>query len=507
MGFKLNNIAHIFALLCAINMLNYIDRGIIPGAPVEFQAFVQETVEKQDLSAGTIPADHSNVSTYIGLLVSAFIASYSVFICIFGYMSMTRRPFLLSAIGLFIWVIAIVLCGLAKPLKSFYVLLIGRLLSGIGESSFHATTPPFIDEFAPPKSRTLWLGIFYCGISVGTALGYTYGGLMAKIWDWGFYLTAIVMFPMAYACWQWIPLHYDYPLAHNEDAADHLQNRNSLMGPGAFNQAEIHAEVAKEASALDKSPSVLAEMFGIVKDPMFITATLGVAAYSFTLAGMGAFAPAILIGYGILNESIASTAFGGIAVLSGIIGSPLGGWLIDYQSRGHEDDETFRLYVAARQMIVFMSIGVGFAFLSLFFMDNSIAFLGCLLLALTFVFTTQSAQTLVILYSVSKHRRGVAMGLNTFLLHLVGDVPSPVILGALKDKWAPNCGSVYNELDEAKLNPKCSQDKDGLRNVLFFSYAWLLWAVLTWAASFLIARYRLNHRNTKSQEVETPVVT
>ncbi|RLO11513.1 hypothetical protein DYB28_010469, partial [Aphanomyces astaci] len=83
----------------------------------------------------------------------------------------------------------------------------------------------------------------------------------------------------------------------------------------------------------------------------------------------------------------------------------------------------------------------------------------------------------------------------------------PVILGALKDKWAPNCGSVYNELDEAKLNPKCSQDKDGLRNVLFFSYAWLLWAVLTWAASFLIARYRLNHRNTKSQDVETPVVT
>ncbi|RHY31108.1 hypothetical protein DYB32_003758, partial [Aphanomyces invadans] len=226
MGFKLNNVAHIFALLCAINMLNYIDRGIIPGAPVEFQAFVQKTVEKQDLSVhATRPP--SNVSTYIGLLVSAFIASYSIFICIFGYMSMTRRPFLLSAIGLFTWVLAIVLCGLAKPLENFYVLLIGRLLSGIGESSFHATTPPFIDEFAPAKSRTLWLGVFYCGISVGTALGYTYGGIMGKIWDWGFYITAIVMFPMAYACWQWIPEHYDYPLAHGGTKdLEHIESRN-----------------------------------------------------------------------------------------------------------------------------------------------------------------------------------------------------------------------------------------------------------------------------------------
>ncbi|CAK4083294.1 unnamed protein product [Aphanomyces euteiches] len=507
MGFKLNNVAHIFALLCAINMLNYIDRGIVPGAPVEFQAFVQQTIEKQSflnsIANSTDRHDTSHVSTYIGVLVSSFIASYSIFICIFGYMSMTRRPFLLSAIGLFIWVIAIVLCGLAKPIKSFYLLLAGRLLSGIGESSFHATTPPFIDEFAPTKSRTLWLGFFYCGISVGTALGYGYGGAMAHIWDWAFYITAIIMFPMAYACWQWIPLHYDYPLAHGAPKElEGIESRPSLAGPGSLNQAEVQAEVSKE---LNHNSSAIQDIIVIVKGPMFISATLGVAAYSFTLAGMGAFMPAILIGSDILGENIASLAFGGLTVVAGVIGSPLGGWLVDRQSRGHEEDETYRCYIAARQMIVCMTIGVIFGFLALAFMDNTAIFIVCMLLALIFVFTTQAAQTLVILYSVAKHRRGFAMGLNTLFLHVLGDVPSPIVLGALKDAWAPNCGSVWNEKNEAKLDPNCYLDKSGLRNVLLFSVAWLVWSVLTWTASFFIARRRLYNARKDLALAETPV--
>ncbi|KAF0684768.1 Aste57867_23283 [Aphanomyces stellatus] len=497
MGFKINNVTWIFVLLCCINMLNYIDRGIIPGAPIEFQAFIQQYHG----------VDRSGVSVYIGILVSAFIASYSIFICIFGYMSMTRRPFLLSAIGLFIWVLAIVLCGLAKPLKSFYALLIGRLLSGIGESSFHATTPPFIDEFAPAKSRTLWLGIFYCGISVGTAVGYTYGAAMAKIWDYGFYATAILMAPMAYACWQWIPAHFDYPLAHGGvKELEGIEARNSLMGPGSINQAEVQAEVAKEVAETKESiPTIV---WSLLKDPIFLFSTLGVAAYSFTIAGMGAFAPAILIGYGLLSESTASMGFGAIAVLAGLIGSPLGGWLIDRQCRGREADEVYRLYVSARQMIVFMSIGVAFALVSVAFMDNKIIFLLFLWIALTFIFMTQSAQTLVILYSTPKAKRGFAVGLNTLLLHAVGDVPSPVILGALKDFWAPHCGSVWNDKNEQKIDPECSKDKDGLKKVLLFAYGWLLWSVLCWAVTFAVARYRLNKaQKEESSLVETPVRT
>jgi MFS family permease len=253
MGFKLNNVSHLFALLCAINLLNYVDRGIIPGAPVQFQLFIQE-------NAGIDP---TNVSFYIGILISAFIASYSIFICIFGYMSMTHRPFLLSAIGLAIWVLAIILCGLAKPLRSFWALLLGRLLSGIGESSFHATTPPFIDEFAPESKRTLWLGIFYAGISAGTALGYSYGSVTAQTigWDWGFYITAVLMVPMAYACWKWIPEHFDRPYAHNT--------------PDKSKELESDVVYLEDESESSRSSSVLGEVWAIIKCPIFLTSSLG----------------------------------------------------------------------------------------------------------------------------------------------------------------------------------------------------------------------------------------
>ncbi|KAF0714167.1 Aste57867_4011 [Aphanomyces stellatus] len=489
MGFKIKSVTAIFALLCVINMLNYIDRGIIPGAPVQFQAFIQEHHG----------VDRSHVSVYIGILVSAFIASYSIFICVFGYLSMTRKPFQLSAIGLFIWVFAIVLCGLAKPLKSFALLLVGRLLSGIGESSFQATTPPFIDEFAPPASRTVWLGIFYCGISVGTAVGYTYGAAMAAIWDVSFYILAVLMFPLAYACWQWIPLEFDYPLATAPAPCSTDLRHSWITSTSKAAAAALPNESIDMLSSPTTSPSFVSQVVSIIRDPVFLTATFGVAAFTFTLAGMGAFAPAILIGYGILSDSTASMGFGAIAVLAGLVGSPLGGWLIDRQCRGRDDDEAFRSYIAARQMLTCMTLGVVVAFVSLAFMDSSLVFLACLLVALTLMFTTQSATTLLVLYSVPKSKRGFAMGLNTLLLHLFGDVPSPIVLGALKDAWAPHCGSVWNAQGEEKLDPACNQDKTGLRNVLMFAYGWLSLAVLCWAVAFAVTRHRLQKQQRQDE--------
>ncbi|KAF0718888.1 Aste57867_1418 [Aphanomyces stellatus] len=241
MRLQFTHLNGIIALLCGNNMLNYIDRGIISRAPVQFQAFIEEYHS----------VDRSHVNIYIGFLVSAFIASYSIFICVFGYLSMTRRPFQLIAIGLFIWVLSVVVCGLAKPFQSFDLLLVGRLLSGIGEASFQATTPwaartpPFIDAFAPPKSRTLYLEVI------------------------------------------------------DEDRSQ------CLLSPAQKATSQPPEATHAPASHNDESQSnsVVTHVVSILRQPMFLTTTLGVAASCFTLAGMGTFAPAILISYGILGSS------------------------------------------------------------------------------------------------------------------------------------------------------------------------------------------------------------
>lgn len=51
----------LFVLLSVVNLINYIDRGIIPGAYNEFNSFVADTI------------DTDRPSLFLGLLQSSFI--------------------------------------------------------------------------------------------------------------------------------------------------------------------------------------------------------------------------------------------------------------------------------------------------------------------------------------------------------------------------------------------------------------------------------------------------
>ncbi|TYZ67733.1 hypothetical protein PybrP1_008480, partial [[Pythium] brassicae (nom. inval.)] len=116
-------------------------------------------------------------SFYLGILALSFVASYSVCTMVFGYLAVTNRPFRTIAFGMSVWVLAVVVCGVAKYTESyfFYVLLFGRVLSGVGEASFQCNATPFINTHAPKASRALYMGVFLASITVGTALGYVYG--------------------------------------------------------------------------------------------------------------------------------------------------------------------------------------------------------------------------------------------------------------------------------------------------------------------------------------------
>ncbi|OQR82666.1 Major Facilitator Superfamily (MFS) [Achlya hypogyna] len=463
MGSELQT-THVLLLLCAINLLNFFDRGLIPGAPIQFQAFVQ--------AAHNVSSSH--VSVYIGFLQTSFIGSLSIFVCVFGYLSRTRKPFLLTAIGLSVWLAALILCGLAKPLESFYVLLMGRLVSGIGEASFQATAPAFIDEFAPSTKRTLWLGAFFALVAVGQAIGFSASSLLATTvgWDVSFYLTAVMALPFVYACYRCIPDDLNKPLMHLAPV-DGLGPQDDALLP----------DDTKTATYIGTTRQV-------VWNPIFALATLGWAAYAFTIGGLSTFAPAIFIGLGVLDVSIASTVMGGIIVVSSLSGALLGGYLLDRSCRLHEDDRHLRMQKAAFQMLVSMTVGVVLLFVSVAFLgqDQPYVVLAFVLLGLLFVLMSQAPLTTVVLLSVRWSQRSYAVGLNTLLMHLLGDVPAVVILGALKDAWAPHCGSSIDASGKDVLDPDCHLDQKGLRDTLCFAYGWLLWAVLFWGGTYYLAR-------------------
>ena len=58
---------------------------------------------------------------------------------------------------------------------------------------------PFIDDYAPPGRKGIWMSVFLSAIPIGTALGYVYAGKIAEVasWEWAFMLEAPLMAPFA----------------------------------------------------------------------------------------------------------------------------------------------------------------------------------------------------------------------------------------------------------------------------------------------------------------------
>ena len=131
---------------------------------------------------------------------SAFIVGFSLTCLGVGHLIHTRSPFGMCGRGLIVWIFAAVVAGLARSTQSYSLLLLARMLSGVGEAGFVTVGGPFIQD-AGGTAMGLWLGVFYAAIPTGTALGYGYGAFIASRWNWSvaFYIEALAMVPLA-AC-------------------------------------------------------------------------------------------------------------------------------------------------------------------------------------------------------------------------------------------------------------------------------------------------------------------
>ena len=55
------------------------------------------------------------------------------------------------------------------------------------------------------------------------------------------------------------------------------------------------------------------------------------------------------------------------------------------------------------------------------------------------LFATTAHANLAVMLSAPKHLRPLSIAVNSITLHALGDVPSPTIVGAMKDALAPHC--------------------------------------------------------------------
>lgn len=362
-------------MLTAINLLNYLDRYLV-------SAIVPDLKSALHLS-----------DTELGGLMSAFMLVYMITAPAFGSWGdrgSRTRPI---ALGVFLWSLATALSGLAQ---SYAQLLAGRALVGIGEAAYVAIAPALLADCFGSEGRGRVYAVLNMAIPVGAALGYIVGGLVSAHWGWraAFFVAGVPGMLLAAAV-LWLP---DPP-------------RGAADGPGR----------RPEPAAVAVSP--LGIYLGLLRRWPYVVVVLGYAAYTFGLGGLAFWMPTFLERVRHVPTAAATTGFGAIVLVTGFVGTFAGGWLGD------------RLLRFSRQAYLWLSgvltlLAVPCALLALLAPSPAIYYPG-IVAAQLLLFMSTGPINAAIVNIAGPLERASAIALSMFAIHLLGDVPSPALIGHL----------------------------------------------------------------------------
>jgi MFS family permease len=371
---KIQRPAAIVALLTALNFLNYVDRYLIAAVAPRFQ---------HDLSFD---------DTETGFVMSAFMVGYFITSPFFGRLGdratkgkSVRTP--LIAFGVAMWSLATVASGFATSLRS---MILARVCVGIGEASYATLAPTIIDDLAPPDKKNKYLAVFYMATPVGSALGFVLGGFLEAHYGWrsAFFVAG---------------------------------------GPGlllAFLAMFIQEPARKIENLVTTAQGAYA---ALARRPLFVFSVLGACAYTFALGGFVAWAPTFLNRVHRMDLQVADFRFGVIAVLSGIVGTVIGGTFADRGLAKNATDED-----RVRRYMRFSAIGTLIAApaaMATIFAPTPTTFFVLIFVCETALFISTSPMNAVTLGSVPAPLRGTAMAVSIFAIHALGDFISPTFVG------------------------------------------------------------------------------
>lgn len=364
------------AVLTLINLFNYLDRWII--------AALVESLRKSEL--------HLN-DTQLGVIGSGFIIVYTLVSPVFGTLGDRRARPPLIALGVMIWSIATTLGGFARGFTSLFI---ARSTVGVGEAAYGTIAPALLADTFPFEKRGRVLGIFFSAIPIGSAAGYIIGGLVDEHFGWraAFWIAGAPGLLLAM-----LLLGVKDPPRGAHDGVDQKQGQARVPVVQAYRD--------------------------LLRNRQFMLAALGYGAYTFALGGLGYWMPAFLERVRGMHHSEATVTFGTIACCTGLVGTFVGGWLGDaFLKRSRQS----YLWVSGIATL----IAAPFTYVCLTNPDRSI-YLPAMAVAEVFIFICTGPVNSAIINAVAPNERATAVGLSILTMHLVGDVPSPPLIGMLSD--------------------------------------------------------------------------
>jgi MFS transporter, Spinster family, sphingosine-1-phosphate transporter len=334
-----------------------------------------------------VQAEFHLTNAQLGYLTSAFLAFYMVAAPFTGPLADRYSRKVIIAIGAFFWSGLTLLTAVTH---SYQALLVRHTLVGIGEASFVTIAPTFVADLFPEEKRGRILGVFYLAIPVGTALGYVLGGNLGERFGWRFpfYIAAVPGFLLALTM-----LFIPEPPRGQFDSVRETVERGTIRG--------------------------------LARNPAFWTATLGMAMMTFALGGIQVWMPTFLSTMRGYSLKAANELFGGIIVLDGTLASLAGGWL---------GDRLLPRTKGAYYMVSAISMALGVPVMIIALFARGRAMVPGILVAAFFLLLNTAPLNAALINSVGAHIRATAIAFNIFIIHLLGDVPSPTLMGWIADR-------------------------------------------------------------------------
>jgi MFS transporter, Spinster family, sphingosine-1-phosphate transporter len=373
---KVAGAATALVLLTALNFVNYIDRYILPA--------VQEQVK----------GEFHLTDAQIGTLTLWFMLAYMLTSPITGWLGdrLPRKPMIVAA-ALFWSAINF----FTASVHSYDSLNLRHAALGIGEASFGIFAPALLADFYPPEQRNRVMTIFNVAIPVGAALGYLAGGVIGERFGWrmSFIVSAI---------------------------------------PGAVLALLIlffMKEPARGASQHEKAKLEKGTVLTLLKNKAYLCSILGYAAVTFSLGGISWWMPSFLERVGGRSQSSAAFLMGAITVVTGLLGTIVGGVIAQRWSQ----KTSKALYLVPA---ISSALAVPPALVCFFGPKNLTV--PALALAIFLIFLGTGPINAATVNAVRPEVRATAMAGQLFIIHALGDAISPRIIGAVSDRSTLNLG-------------------------------------------------------------------
>lgn len=363
-------------LLTAMNFVNFIDRYILPG--------VQELVKKE----------FSLSDERVGALTFWFFVTYMCAAPLTGWLGdhFPRKPLIILS--------ALLMSGMnlfTATVHSYLALNLRHAALGVAEASFSIYAPVLLADFYEPDQRNRVLTIFYTAIPVGAAFGFALGGALGGRFGWRvpFYVSAAPGILVAVLIWIFVK---EPKRGETDDAS-----------------------TGKKKS---KGGSFSALFVGLAKNPQYLYATFGMAMVVFSLGGISAWVPSFLQRVGGYSSGEAGLIVGAVTVLGGLGGTAVGGWIAQLWLKRNKQ----ALYlISAWSALLTVPPAV------MCFFGPKWAMIPGLALAQFFIFLGNGPLNTAIVNSVNGTIRATAIAMELFLIHALGDAPSPRLIGLVSD--------------------------------------------------------------------------